>query len=609
MIQSIATHPKNLRIVYMLVLIVGFFAIYSSIFDAKVSLSGDNASYYILGNSIAEGEGYTNIHHAEKEAHFHYPPGYPLIISGAITLFSNDISTIKMVNGAFLLGAILLLFFIIKKLLQNDLIAFAASFITLLNFHILEYATMMMSEIPFLFFSLLCIWLFVRIDFSKAVLKNGPFFILVICLTFSFYIRSVALALVASMAGFLFLKKYWHYLFSLIGGFIILYLPWILRNSTSGNTYVSQFTLKNPYQPEQGTIEFYDLIERIFINSGRYITKEIPSALISSEEVVYEGIKASVTEWIIGFILLIGIGIGIYKLPKFRTFILLYVLAFFVLLFVWPSVWYGTRFILPLVPLLLFLLLFGIIQFVNVLSIKIKSKHNLKLVSISVIILLVAWSFFYGNASISKLHEQAKTEYADNYKNYFALAEWIQENADADAVTAVRKEGLFYLFSQKNVTNYKRTPDREAQIEYLRHKKVDYVVVEQLGYSTTSKYLVPAIDRYPNKFKTVKLLPNPNTYLMKFSPELGYWGNWKDDKRNGFGIYVWEDGQKYEGNWKDDVRHGKGTLSFENGETLEGTWTAGKLNGEVIKKDKNGVMIEKSVYENNQKVQVIHEAN
>ena len=106
------------------------------------------------------------------------------------------------------------------------------------------------------------------------------------------------------------------------------------------------------------------------------------------------------------------------------------------------------------------------------------------------------------------------------------------------------------------------------------------------------------------KIEPILELKNPNTYLMEFLPELGYTGAWENDKRNGFGTYVWEDGQKYEGFWKNDVRHGKGTVFFKNGENLSGIWTNGNLNGEVIKKDKNGIVIEKSNYQNNIKVEV-----
>ncbi len=609
MIKSLTSNPKQLSIVYILLLILAFLAIYSSIFDAKVSLGGDNASYYILGNAIANGEGYTNIHHAEKEAHYHYPPGYPVIISGVVKFISNDIRAIKIVNGVFLLGAIVLLFFLVKTLSQNHHLAFATSFISLLNYHILGYSTMMMSEIPFLFFSLLCIWLFLKIDFSKPVFKNWTFLVLVMCLSFSFYIRSVALALIASMIGVLFLKKHWNYVFSLAGGCIVLYLPWILRSqNAAGNTYISQLSLKNPYQPELGSIGFSDLVDRFLINLERYITKEIPSGLTSSNEIVYSDAAAPFMEWFVSFLLLGFIAFGIYKLSKFRTFIFLYILAFFGLLLVWPSVWYGTRFILPLLPLLIFLGVFGVNELIKLGGSKI-GQSSQKILPALMIVLLASWSIFYGSSSISKLYNKATADYADNYKNYFAAAEWIKNNAAADAITAVRKEGLFYLFSKKQVTNYQRTPDKEAQIAYLKEKKVAYVVVEQLGYSSTSKYLVPVMDRYPNKFKTILQLQNPNTYLMKFVPELGYSGDWKNEQRNGVGIYVWEDGQQYEGNWKNNVRHGQGKITFANGETLEGNWKQGKLQGEVIKKDTTGVIIEKSSYENNEKVQVIYEAN
>lgn len=580
--------------------------IYSSIFDKKISLVGDNASYYMLGTALANGEGYVNIQHKEKEAHYHYPPGYPVIIASIATLISDDISTIKIGNGILLLGAILLLFFIIKKITDNEHLALAVALLSLLNYHLLSYATIMMSEIPFLFFSMLSVWLFLKVDFSKPILKNGLFFALIACVTFSFYIRSVALAVLVSLVFYLLFLKKWRYAVGLFGGFMLLYLPWMFRNQgATGNTYISQLALKNPYQPEQGTVGILDLFERIFINLGRYITKEIPSSMLHTQEAVYSDASAMFMEWLLGFLMLALVTFGIYKLQKFRIYILAYIVAFFGLLLLWPSVWYGTRFLLPLVPFLIFLAVFGGMEILKEIYSKLIASNGKKFLPALLIIPLASWAFIYGYHSISTLHERSNGMYSANYQNYFALADWIKENAADDAITVARKEGLFYLFSKKNVTNYKRTLDREAQIEDLKRKKVTYVIVDQLGYSSTSKYLLPAIDRYPNKFKIIQQLPNPNTYLMKFQPELGYWGNWENDKRNGFGTYVWEDGQKYEGQWKNDVRHGKGTVYFKNGESLSGTWQNGKLNGEAVKKNAKGVIIEKSVYQNNEKIQVL----
>ncbi|MDG1715128.1 hypothetical protein [Lacinutrix sp.] len=96
---------------------------------------------------------------------------------------------------------------------------------------------------------------------------------------------------------------------------------------------------------------------------------------------------------------------------------------------------------------------------------------------------------------------------------------------------------------------------------------------------------------------------------MQFLPSLGYSGDWKNEKRNGLGTYVWEDGQKYTGHWKNDVRHGKGAVYFKNREIISGVWINGKLEGEVIKKTKDGKILEKSIYKNNEKVKVIDEDN
>ncbi len=38
-----------------------------------------------------------------------------------------------------------------------------------------------------------------------------------------------------------------------------------------------------------------------------------------------------------------------------------------------------------------------------------------------------------------------------------------------------------------------------------------------------------------------------------------YIGDWKNNKKEGYGIKVYDNKDKYEGNWKNGLRHGKGT--------------------------------------------------
>lgn len=61
-----------------------------------------------------------------------------------------------------------------------------------------------------------------------------------------------------------------------------------------------------------------------------------------------------------------------------------------------------------------------------------------------------------------------------------------------------------------------------------------------------------------------------------------YEGDWKDDKRHGLGLFVFKDGSEYQGQWKDDKRTGKGNLSFNDGTEYEGDWLDGAITGKGI---------------------------
>lgn len=94
--------------------------------------------------------------------------------------------------------------------------------------------------------------------------------------------------------------------------------------------------------------------------------------------------------------------------------------------------------------------------------------------------------------------------------------------------------------------------------------------------------------------------------VKKHIPGNSYKGEWKNDKKSGFGTQTWANGAKYEGDWLKGRRHGKGTqwirvdgkLKKEysgdwangkkeglgvhhgsNGESYEGEWKSGKPNG------------------------------
>jgi hypothetical protein len=172
-------------------------------------LGGDNADYYIYGKSLANGHGYSAIHTKAQQPANHFPPGYPAMIAVTMKLFSAKITTIKKANGFYMLAALFVLFFLFRGLTRNIHLSFVACLFTLFNYHLLEYSTIMYSEIPFVLVATITLLLFVYIDFEKPVWKNWKFFLFILTMVLAFYIRTLGVSLVISFTLTLLFQKRW----------------------------------------------------------------------------------------------------------------------------------------------------------------------------------------------------------------------------------------------------------------------------------------------------------------------------------------------------------------------------------------------------------------
>lgn len=264
-----------------------------------------------------------------------------------------------------------------------------------------------------------------------------------------------------------------------------------------------------------------DFMTRIKLNFLRYLTIEIPSAIIPALEIDYK----SDPDWINGAICILLISLcimGIRQLPKFKSLIIGYLGGSFMILMFWPNVWIGIRFMLPLTPILVILVAFGLTHLLQLSLQVFKIKSNYTAFLLLPFLLLNFQEFttdenpYGGSYPMGRLSMEAKGSYAPSWQNYFKIADYAKKNLKDTDIIACRKPQLFHIKSDRFTTLYPYLTDHQEAIKTLEDKNISYVVVDALGYSSTSKYLVPLIQNNPYMFRQVLHLENPDTYLFQF---------------------------------------------------------------------------------------------
>ncbi|QSE96477.1 MORN repeat-containing protein [Fulvivirga lutea] len=84
-----------------------------------------------------------------------------------------------------------------------------------------------------------------------------------------------------------------------------------------------------------------------------------------------------------------------------------------------------------------------------------------------------------------------------------------------------------------------------------------------------------------------------------------YEGYWKDNMRHGEGKFFWPDGEYYEGSYVNDERSGIGTYSWPNGDRFKGEWAGDMRNGQGVFYNKEGEVIAKGIWKNDELVTVV----
>jgi 4-amino-4-deoxy-L-arabinose transferase-like glycosyltransferase len=329
---------------WLLLLLLGAVssAVVVGAFNPAPHTGGDNAGYVALGYSLLHNGSYTEIFDPASAPHTKYPPVFPALLAVLMALGVRTWSGLKAVAAVSTVAVSILSYLWAERRLGR---AWALGIALLVTFGSASvyYSHWILSDPTFVALTLLSLWSLDRADAStvgRQWLALG-----VASAGLAYFTRSAGLPLLLAIGTWLTIGRRWKWLAASVTGLGPLILLWLLRARVAGQgEYVAEFWLVDPYDPGLGRVDLGGLFGRVTTNLIGYVGTHLPAGIVGGRGPAVAALGILVTGLgVLGWTRAIRRGPGPVEffLPLYAGLLLL-----------WPVVWSGDRFVLPLYPVL-----------------------------------------------------------------------------------------------------------------------------------------------------------------------------------------------------------------------------------------------------------------
>jgi len=434
------------------------------------------------------------------------------MLAPLVTVFGRNFVLLKLLSVAFTAGAVLL-FCRYARRGRDPLAWFTLALAFAVSPGVIDYSRWMLSEAPFLFFTLLALW---QLDEDRGSERMGrPFWLGLAAAVIGFYVRSIGALLLAGASLAYLVRREWRKFFVHGAAGAGLTVPWLVRNrlaSDSATPYLEEFLLGNVYVPEAGFLGVGGMVVRFFENLVLYGTRELPRALVGSDS-AWAGTTPVV------MIALVVCGLALYGLVRAlrrgpAAADCYFILACLAIMLFQRSV-NDVRYLVPLIPLVLLYAADGATALGRV------SKGSLPprfpaIVTATLAALAVGSQAARIPANVQMIARyHAGDPYAGfhpAWATFFDAAEWVKSNTPADAVVTVRKPRLFHVLADRRASIFPFSSQADTVLRAVRD--TDYVVLDAAKPETV-RYLMPALQGSLEDFALVHGTREPATLVLR----------------------------------------------------------------------------------------------
>jgi len=472
---------------------------------------GDNATYLTLGYALASDGSYTELFDPAGLPHTKYPPVFPGLLAALMLLGARTWVAFKAVAVLSTLAAVGLTFAWAARRLG---LAWGGGVALLLaaSSAVVYYSHWILSDPTFVALTLLALVALERADAEGA--GTGWLVLGAAAAGLAYFTRSAGLPLVVAVWAWLALRRRWRPLAATAVALGLPMLLWMLRARGSGQgEYVSEFWLVSPYQPDLGRVGLVGLANRVGMNFVQYTTTHIPSGIVGSRG------SPVVT---LGVVLVLAAAVGwVLEVRRKPGPAELFLPLYAGLILLWPVVWSGDRFALPLYPLLLFYAALALRA----------GAARLGSFAVSVVgaVALLAVLLPAGSAWAGAVEQASQCRaivrragpfgcYGEGVTTFVEASAWAAENLPEGSAVLTRKPSIFYVLSGIPSRTFPFREESDALLAMADALGARYVLLDEWD-ALAGRYVTRAIVQRPGAFCGVRAFgPLQGTQLVGVLP-------------------------------------------------------------------------------------------
>jgi 4-amino-4-deoxy-L-arabinose transferase-like glycosyltransferase len=485
----------------LLALLHGVLALLS--LDPTLHNGGDNAAYLALARSIMERGTYQELWEPGMRPHVQYPPGWPLMLAGAMTLGIKPWVGFKVLSILCSVAAVVLSYLWARRV-STPGTALAIAAVLAIGPGVVDLARWELSDVPFWCFTMLALWAFARMAATPepgaepAVRQPsrgewGALALASLAVLLAYVTRSAGVPMVIAAAGWLAWRHRWRALglfAAVVGPFAV---AWWVRGRMVGDTsYTGHLWYVDPYTPALGTVTFVGMLSRIGRNVAEYTGDHLPYLLIGS--------RLTVGAWIVGVAVVLLAAVGWAMRLRRAGLAEIWLPLYLGLVLIWPAEWSGERILLPALPVMLLCAA----EVVKVAGRRIGQPLMLGAGLVGVLALggvrqLVHEVRLSSSCRAAYGPESPHPCLPQEWQDFLSLAASLRGTLPEGAAVLSRKPTLFWAQSGYASRAYPFTNNPDSLLVAARDAHAEYLVLDYLD-NVSMMYLAPILMQRPKAF-------------------------------------------------------------------------------------------------------------